>query len=155
MITCVSLHAAGSVCEHKWLARARKFIAWPGKPLLDACTVFFPHNLLLGHLLCKVCVVCVVIPIYTIVVISSYLARLHFISSASTRDHQRVYDFNSIIYLLDWIKRETGGKGSDTWLLKTSNYVCVKSLSCKIGGTCCLHCSLTVHIMLVTRYTAK
>ena len=89
---------------------------------------FFNHNLLLGHLLCKGCVVCVVIPIYTIVVITSYLARLHLISSASTGDHQRVCDFNSIIYLLDWIKRETGGKGSDTWLLKTSNYVCVTSV---------------------------
>jgi hypothetical protein len=32
---------------------------------------FFYHNFLLGHLLCKVCVVCVVIPIYTIVVITS------------------------------------------------------------------------------------
>ena len=128
LIMCFTACSARSVCEHKWLARARKFIAWPGKPLLDACTVFFNHNLLLGHLLCKVCVVCVAIPIYTIVVITSYLARLHFISSASTRDHQRVYDFNSIIYLLDWIKRETGGKGSDTWLLKTSNYVCVTSV---------------------------
>jgi len=38
---------------------------------------FFNHNLLLGHLLCKGCVVCVVIPIYTIVAITSYLARLH------------------------------------------------------------------------------
>lgn len=38
---CFASCSARSVCEHKWTVRARKFIAWPGKPLLDACTIFF------------------------------------------------------------------------------------------------------------------